>query len=61
LDLAGNALEAKLTSRVQSTDVVWGYGNENGSQPFQHVRFTTGKRVAILTADFNITWPVARG
>lgn len=61
LDLAGNALETKLTSRVQPTDVVWGYGNENGSQPFQHVRFTTGKRVAILTADFNVTRPVTRG
>jgi hypothetical protein len=61
LDLAGNAMETKLTSRVQPTDVVWAYGNENGSQSFKHVRFSTRSRVAVLTADFNVTWPVTLG
>lgn len=61
LELAGHAVETKLTSRVQPTDVVWAYGNENGSQSFKHVRFSTRSRVSVLTADFNVTWPVARG
>lgn len=56
LTLQGRCLETSLQSKLQPTQVVWGYANEHNSQPFQHVRFETSVSTKCLSAEFAIRW-----